>query len=211
MYRPWRWLLLFYTAIDYNIQYYTLLYIQYYNTQKKFTIGMQGELIHAVSYIARAKYDPNMTQIATNATELKYNLSLALELLDGFLSLCVNAMAIMTTTRMLDIFLNFASLYFLQDIDQIGYELIEAGFFCRTMELRCHVVNRIELPWRNSAHGKVISRVSTSLFFGAVILLLFIYSLMVWNIYGPSPGSCFFKDCPLDDLSQGTNDTDSNN
>ena len=108
---------------------------------------MQGELIHAVSYIVRAKYDPNMTQIATNATDLKYNLSLALELLDGVLSLCVNTMAIMTTTQMLDIFLNFARLYFLQDIDRIGYELIEAGFFGQTMELWCHVVNRIiELP-----------------------------------------------------------------
>ena len=137
----------YYSILLLTIIYYIILYyIQYYNTQNKVTIGMQGELIHAVSYIARAKYDPNMTQIATNATELKYNLSLALELLDGFLSLCVNAMAIMTTTRMLDIVLNFASLYFLQDIDQIGYELIEAGFFCRTMELRCHVVNRIELP-----------------------------------------------------------------
>ena len=92
---------------------------------------MQGELIHAVSYIVRAKYDPNMTQIATNATDLKYNLSLALELLDGVLSLCVNTMAIMTTTQMLDIFLNFARLYFLQDIDRIGYELIEAGFLVR--------------------------------------------------------------------------------
>ena len=66
---------------------------------------MQGNLIYAVSYIARAKYDPNMTEIATNATELKYNLSFALELIDGVLSLCVNAtMVIMTTTRMLDIF-----------------------------------------------------------------------------------------------------------
>ena len=36
---------------------------------------------------------------------------------------------------MLDIFLNFARLYFLQDIDWIGYELIEAGFFGRTMGL----------------------------------------------------------------------------
>ena len=157
---------------------------------------MQGNLIHAVSYIARTKYNRNMTQIAPNATHFKYNLSLALELMDGILSLCVNTMVIMTTDQMLDIFLDFASLYFLQDIDRIGYELIEAGFFGRTMELWCHVINRIEIPRRNSDRGKIIDRVTTSLFFGTVIVMLFLYSLVVWNIYGPSPSSCLFRRCP---------------
>merc|ERR1719506_3096234 len=145
------------------------------------TVGMQGNLIHAVSYFARTKYDPNMTQIAVNATRLKYNLSLVLEFADGILSLFFNAMVIMTTQKLLDIFINFASLFFLQDIDKIGYELIEAGFFGRTMELWCHVIDRIELPRRNSAHGIVIERVITSLFFFTVILLLFLYSLVVWS------------------------------
>ena len=173
-------ILYYHELLYYTIQYY----IQSFNTKNKVTVGMQGNLIHAVSYFARTKYDPNMTQIAANATRLKYNLSLVLELADGILSLFFNAMVILTTPKLLNIFINFASLFFLQDIDRIGYELIEAGFFGRTMELWCHVIDRIELPRRNSAHGKVIERVITSLFFGTVLLLLFFYSLIVWTIYG---------------------------
>ena len=45
----------YYSILLLTIIYYIILYyIQYYNTQNKVTIGMQGELIHAVSYIARA-------------------------------------------------------------------------------------------------------------------------------------------------------------
>ena len=190
-------ILYYHELLYYTIQYY----IQSFNTQTKVTVGMQGNLIHAVSYFARTKYDPNMTQIAANATRLKYNLSLVFELVDGILSLVLILLLSYSTQQLLALFTNFASLFFLQDIDTIGYALIEAGFFGRTMELWCHVIGRIELPRRNSVHGKVIERVTTSLFFGVVILLLLLYSLVSWSNHVRSPG----------DLFQGTNNTNSNN
>ena len=158
---------------------------------------MQTDLIHAVSAIGRIKYDPAMSRIAKNATHFKYNLSLALQLIDGILSLAVNVAVMMRTDELLSIFLNFASLHFLQEIDICGYELIEKGFFGRTMEIWCAVVRQIELPRRQS--DKWLHKVTTSLFFGTALVLLITYGVIVYSIYGPSKSDCVFHTCYVDD------------
>merc|ERR1712176_1192800 len=54
----------------------------------------------------------------------------------------------MGTNDILDVFLNFAALHFLQDIDDVFYALVEKGFFGDDMEHMATVCKQVSWPRR---------------------------------------------------------------
>merc|ERR1712238_446506 len=109
------------------------------NTMIKFflipiAVSMQADLMAVYEKIANYRYDKKVLTISAHATKLKFNLSYALRFMDGVLSLTVNFLTMLKTREVQGIFLNFAALHFLQDIDDVIYNLVEKGFFGDTVE-----------------------------------------------------------------------------
>ena len=141
------------------------------------TVAMQEDLMAVYAGLANARYDPKVLEISAAATKGKFALAYLLQLIDGLLSLIVNFSKMLTTDEVLDVFLNFAALHFLQDIDDVFYALVEKGFFGDDMEHMATVCKQISWPRR--AGSTKLSQFLTnldSLLFG----LTFIVCLVVY-------------------------------
>ena len=136
------------------------------------TVAMQEDLMAVYAGLANARYDPKVTDISDAATKPKFALAYLLQLIDGLLSLTVNFLKMFSTPDILDVFLNFAALHFLQDIDDVFYALVEKGFFGDDMEHMATVCKQISWPRR--AGTNEVSQFLTnldSLLFGSTFLI----------------------------------------
>jgi hypothetical protein len=77
-------------------------------------ISMQADLMAVYECIANFKYSPDAIQVSPHATRLKFILSYTLRFIDGWLSLSANFCTMLRTDAVLDVFMNFAALHFLQ-------------------------------------------------------------------------------------------------
>lgn len=128
------------------------------NTMIKFflipiAVSMQADLMAVYEKIANYRYDKKVLTISAHATKLKFNLSYALRFMDGVLSLTVNFLTMLSTKGILNIFLNFAALHFLQDIDDVIYNLVEKGFFGDTVEHMSVICKQIVWPRRTGKYN----------------------------------------------------------
>merc|ERR1719491_1452459 len=128
------------------------------NTMIKFflipiAVSMQADLMAVYEKIANYRYNKEVLTISAHATKLKFNLSYALRFVDGVLSLTVNFLTMLSTKGILNIFLNFAALHFLQDIDDVIYNLVEKGFFGDTVEHMSVICKQIVWPRRTGKYN----------------------------------------------------------
>jgi len=140
------------------------------------TVAMQEDLMAVYAGLANARYDPKVLEISAAATKWKFALAYLLQLIDGLLSLIVNFSKMLTTDEVLDVFLNFAALHFLQDIDDVFYALVEKGFFGDDMEHMATVCKQISWPRR--AGSTKFSQFLTSLdslLFGLTFLVCLVF------------------------------------
>jgi len=114
-------------------------------------VSMQGDLMAVYEKIANILYDPEALNINAYATRAKFHLAYNMRLVDGLLSLSVNFLTMLKTGDVLSVFLNFAALHFLQDIDDVFYTLVEKGFFGDKIEHMSLVCKKI--TWRRR-HGQ---------------------------------------------------------
>jgi len=159
-------------------------------------LSMQGDLMHFLFSLANTSYSPEVLKISTSATKPKLFFSFLLRFIDGAFSLVVNFYLMLTTETTLSVFTNFAALYFLQDIDDVFYGLVEKGFFGDGMEHWSTVCKSVTLPRRTSADnqgcGSIrISHLDSLSFLVIFIALLVVYGLFIWQMYANFGG---FKD-----------------
>jgi len=151
-------------------------------------LSMQGDLMHAFFCMANLSYSPEVLKISESATKPKLLFSFLLRLADGFFSLAVNFYLMLTTDDTLGVFTNFAALYFLQDIDDVFYGLVELGFFGDGMEHWSTVCKSVTLPRRSDADNKGcgslrISHLDSVMFFTVFVILLIFYFLFIGYVY----------------------------
>ena len=144
------------------------------------TVAMQEDLMAVYAGLANARYDPKVLEISEAATKAKFVLAYLLQLIDGMLSLSVNFLKMFTERDILDVFLNFAALHFLQDIDDVFYALVEKGFFGDDMEHMSTVCKQISWP-RRSGTTKCSQFLSNldSLLFGITFLVCLVFYFLI--------------------------------
>ena len=131
---------------------------------------------------ANVMYSSDVLAISKHATKFKFGLAYFLRFLDGTLSLTVNYLVMLQTEGVLGILLNFAALHFLQDVDDVFYELAEKGFFGDAVEDMVCTCKKIELPRRETTQNgcsKLKTELDTILYFFAIVVLYVIYGLVV--------------------------------
>ncbi|CAJ1963695.1 unnamed protein product [Cylindrotheca closterium] len=111
-------------------------------------IALQEDLIYVYTRIANIKYSSEILEETPSATKSKFALSFLLRLMDGIASLTINFILILTTDEVLDLFLNFAALHFLQGIDDVAFQMAHEGFLGDRMEDRCRVVEETTMSRR---------------------------------------------------------------
>jgi hypothetical protein len=102
-------------------------------------IGFQEDLIYVYTRIASIKYDLNVKRDAPDSTRGKFVLSFTLRLIGGLCSLAINLVLILTSDKVIALFLNFAALQFLQSIDATFYRIAKEGFWGNALKNRCKV------------------------------------------------------------------------
>lgn len=160
-----------YVSIIYDIKIEDLKGAETAATAVKFflipvAVAMQEDLMSVYAGIANARYDIKVLEISESATEFKFRLSYILRLIDGLCSLIVNFVVMLTTSKVISVFLNFAALHFLQDIDDVFYSLVEKGFFGDYMEHMSTICKQISWPRRTgtSKLSKFLTYVDAILF-----------------------------------------------
>ena len=112
---------------------------------------MQADLMHAFFCFANVMYDPSILETtSTSATKFKLYISFLLRTFDGLFSLTVNFYLMLVTAETLSVFTNFAALYFLQDIDDVFYglvQLVRKSIRCFSM-LHC-ILSACNVPLRS--------------------------------------------------------------
>jgi len=144
------------------------------------TVAMQEDLMAVYAGFANARYDDKVVEISEDATRTKFALAYILQLIDGLLSLTVNFLKMFNTPEVLNVFLNFAALHFLQDIDDVFYALVERGFFGDDMEHMATVCKQISWPRRAGTNDfqQFMTNMDSILFFGTFFICLIGYILI---------------------------------
>jgi len=106
-------------------------------------VAMQGDLMAVYGQIANVQYNPKVLTINKYAKRWKFHLAYCLRFFDGALSLTANFLTMLKTDEVLAVFLNFAALHFLQDIDDVFYTLVQQGFFGDKIEHMSLVCKKI--------------------------------------------------------------------
>lgn len=148
-------------------------------------LSMQADLMHVFFCLANVLYCPSILETSSSATKSKLYLSWMLRCVDGIFSLCVNFFLMLVTAETLSVFTNFAALYFLQDIDDVFYGLVQLGFFGDKLEYMSQLCAGIEFPRREgTANGKFlcfrISHMDSILWALAFVILTVIYIVMCY-------------------------------
>lgn len=150
-------------------------------------VAMQEDLMQVFFCAANIVYSEEHLRVSPAATKTKLFISFALKLIDGALSLGVNFYVMLTTVGVLNVFLNFAALQFLQSIDDIFYEMVIRGFFGDKMEAMATLCTKIEFPRRAGDENTTILwglRVShlDSLLFGVTFFCCFMSYVVIQSL-----------------------------
>jgi len=149
-------------------------------------IAMQADLMKVYSTLANIRYSKEALNIAKHATKTKFMLAYVLRFIDGAMSLAANFSVMMGTNEVLNVFLNFAALHFLQDIDDVFYNLVRQGFFGDRLEHMATLCNQISWPRRvgneDCWKSALITQLDSILFGVTFVLLLSIYIFVLVKV-----------------------------
>jgi len=133
-------------------------------------VAMQTDLIDSYYMIANARYDEAIQKDIPCATRLKYTVSTMARWCDGAFSLIVNYLVLLAADSVLGLFLNFAALHFLQDIDNLGLTMAKNGFITDRMEEEAAKAETVRLRKRH-ASVRYWRSLDTILFLSTVLVL----------------------------------------
>eukprot|EP00537_Pseudo-nitzschia_pungens_P008074 CAMPEP_0172358216 /NCGR_PEP_ID=MMETSP1060-20121228/2543_1 /TAXON_ID=37318 /ORGANISM="Pseudo-nitzschia pungens, Strain cf. cingulata" /LENGTH=297 /DNA_ID=CAMNT_0013079315 /DNA_START=57 /DNA_END=947 /DNA_ORIENTATION=+ len=143
-------------------------------------IAMQDDLIYTYWHHSNALYGEKSCLELKWATQRKLTLSNCLKLIDGILSLSVNYGVMLTTDNTLGVFLNFAALGFLQDIDNAFYKLLQMGFFGDEMEILTVQIAGIEFDRRVQETNRVFCGIRHSHLDTCLLVFTFVVCIVAY-------------------------------
>jgi hypothetical protein len=153
-------------------------------------VAMQEDLMHSYFFFANVGWDDSALRYSTSATPNKLLFSYILRTMDGLFSLGVNFAVMLATPEVLNVFLNFAALGFLQSIDDVFYELVLRGFFGDSMEFLGLMCKEITFPRRMGKDNFTfckgwlrLSHLDSILFGGTILVCLGCYMANCFAIY----------------------------
>lgn len=145
-------------------------------------VSMQEDLMHVYESTANLMYDDKVLEISKSATRGKLIFGTVLRWIDGFASLAVNFIVMLVTTEILGVFLNFAALHFLQNIDDVFFHLVKKGFCGDVMEMMSDLCQRVAFPRRVSNNG-CAKELDTILFALTLLICFAIYGIVTWQTF----------------------------
>ncbi|CAJ1907071.1 unnamed protein product [Cylindrotheca closterium] len=145
-------------------------------------VAMQEDLMAVFARIANVKYDQDILETSPYATPSKFALSFLLRFADGLYSLILNFILLLITDEVLNLFLNFAALGFLQSIDDVAFSVVANGYLGDKMESRADLVRDISLPRRRG--DSFTNSLDSVLFFSTCSVMFGIYVFILVNDQG---------------------------
>ncbi len=157
-------------------------------------VAMQEDLVTLYYNVANKKYDALTYKGNRYATETKWVLSNLLRAIDGVMSLAVNFGVMLLETDLLNIFLGFAALDFLQYIDDVIYELAEKGFFGEKLEqatIACKIITFTRRTQSGDPCNNFITNLDTILLLGSMATCCAIYICALTVFYTDEDNTLF--------------------
>jgi len=161
------------------------------------SVSMQEDLITVYYNAANKRYDALTFKRNMSATYPKWMLCNLLRAIDGLLGLVVNFYVMLMNTDILDIFLSFAALHFLQFIDDVIYELAEKGFFGHKMEqatIACKVITFTRRTPMGYPCDKLITDLDTILLLSSIALCYLTYVVYIVIHYSDEENRQFYNE-----------------
>ena len=157
-------------------------------------VAMQEDLVTLYYNVANKKYDALTYKGNMYATEAKWVLSNLLRAIDGLMSLAVNFGVMLLEIDLLNIFLGFAALDFLQYIDDVIYELAEKGFFGEKLEqatIACKIITFTRRTQSGDPCNNFITNLDTILLLGSMATCCAIYICFLTVFYADEDNTFF--------------------
>lgn len=140
-------------------------------------VCMQSDILETYYLIANMEYLPAIMNHHPSATWKKYYISILMRFSDAVLSLLVNVIILFVEgTLILSMVLNFAALQFLQEIDNLAFNLAKDGYFGAYLITVANAVGdtKVKINKTNSFRNSL----DTAFFFST---LLIVY--VAWLVY----------------------------
>ena len=155
-------------------------------------VAMQEDMMYSFFFYANVIYCPKIMDVAECATKGRFYFSYLLRTIDGILSLFSNYFIMLITPVTLDVFLNFAALQFLYDIDDVFYELVTQGFFGDNLESYAKICEDITMERRfGNDNTKIlrffrVSWLDSILFSVSLLICYIIFAIVTTSQYTDS-------------------------
>jgi len=125
-------------------------------------VAMQDDLRSTYTLLSNVKYSSVVLDYHPHATKFKYYLANSLRGIDGMYSLCINFIVLLLARTVKGLFLNFAALEFLQNIDNMAFKYAMEGFMTPHLEHWACKVEEIRMPKRDNTN--IVTNLDTVLF-----------------------------------------------
>merc|ERR1712194_67624 len=114
-------------------------------------IVMQEELLTSFFIFSHLLYHPSIKKRHPGAYRWKYNVSQGARFLDGVIFLTINIGVMLTQqTDVLGLFLNFAALMFLSDIDNVALKVCLDGYWTQALQDTAQDVVDMKVAYKNT-------------------------------------------------------------
>mmetsp|Transcript_27617 Transcript_27617/g.57114 ORF Transcript_27617/g.57114 Transcript_27617/m.57114 type:complete len:496 (-) Transcript_27617:155-1642(-) len=138
-------------------------------------VAIEEELIVTFFIYSNLKWSPVILELNPYAYKYKYHLGNMMRLIDGLLFLFINTSLLLQAVDILSMFLNFAALQFLQEIDNIALHLARDGYLTENLEEVANDVTLMKLP-RN--HNGMLQVLDSLLLFVTFVVLVVAWVLV---------------------------------
>lgn len=133
-------------------------------------IVTQEELMASFRIFSHFKYSPKIMSRHPGATKWKFIVATGARFVDGLLFLFLNITVMFLTTReLITLFLNFASLQFLQTIDAVALQVCLDGYWTKSLQESAQDVVDMKLVYRH--HNKHRVMLSSFIFVTWAVIL----------------------------------------
>ncbi|KAL3935308.1 MAG: hypothetical protein SGBAC_009152 [Bacillariaceae sp.] len=138
-------------------------------------IPLFWDLMDAIERLQQGAPPKDLDNAPPGASTGKYYFAFSLQLIVGILYQIAMFILVVTPNSVVEMFLNFAALEFITEVDEIAFALAVRGYLSSTMKNSCVAVTRFKLPPNKG--GRWVRRL---VYFCLTTLMLGMY-LIVWT------------------------------
>jgi len=147
-------------------------------------MASDGDCVKGIMQLTEG-YDPSIMQDSPNATFYRWFLTGVIQTLVGLLQLGLSFVLTMQSTTVIDLTLNLTGLYFIQELDDMGFTLAAQGLVSKKSQEDCaHIaeLNRAPSPDDVKQKAKITKRLI--IFCLGIALLVPYFLVVVWQYLG---------------------------